>query len=176
MNDEPIFIAPYDPEWPEKFEKEKKFLQETIGPFINGEINHIGSTSIPGLSAKPIIDIMVGVESLDASRPAIEILENTGYCYYPYKPKFMHWFCKPSPVHRTHHLHLVPTTSPEYKAKIAFRDYLRANPEARQQYEDLKTKKAEEFRNDREAYTEAKTDFVKSIVRKVLGQEFIFEV
>lgn len=175
MADEPVVIVPYDSQWPEKFEEEKKLIQETIGKYITGEINHVGSTAIPGLSAKPIIDIMVGVESLEASKPAIALLEKINYCYYPYKAQFMHWFCKPSPEHRTHHLHLIPTASPEYKAKIAFRDYLRANPQVRQAYEDLKTKKAEQFRNDREAYTQAKTDFVKRSVREVLGQDFTFE-
>ncbi len=175
MTDEPIHLVPYDLNWAVKFEKEKKFLKQIIGDYIVGEINHIGSTSVPGLLAKPIIDIMVGVESLEASRPAIEILEKNGYCYYPYKRKYMHWFCKPSPEHRTHHLHLVPINHPEYKAKIAFRDFLRENPKARQEYVALKIKNAKEFRNDREAYTESKTEFVKSSVKKRLGKGFKFE-
>ena len=117
----------------------------------------------------------MGVESLEKSRPCIKILEKINYCYYPYKEKYEHWFCKPSPEHRTHHLHLMVTGSPEFKAKIAFRDYLISHPEEIQKYESLKKKLAEKFDNDREAYTQAKTDFVKEIIKKALGPDFKFE-
>lgn len=175
MVEEAIFIVPYDPTWPEKFEKEKKLIDQTIGQYITGGIHHIGSTSIEGLSAKPVIDILVGVESLDKSRPAIKLLEKIGYCYFPYKPQYEHWFCKPSPEHRTHHLHLMHTNSPEYKAPIAFRNYLRSHPKERQEYEDLKLNLAKKHRHDREAYTDAKLEFVKKIVKKALGTDFKFE-
>ena len=135
MAEESIFLVSYDPSWPEKFQKEKKLLEETMGGYITGGIHHVGSTAIPGLSAKPIIDILVGVESLEKSRPCIKILEKINYCYYPYKEKYEHWFCKPSPEHRTHHLHLMVTDSPEFQAKIAFRDYLISHPEEIQKYD-----------------------------------------
>lgn len=175
MVEEQIFIVPYDPTWPDKFKKEKKSLEQTIGDFITGGIHHVGSTAIPGFSAKPVIDILVGVESLEKSRPCIKILEKIHYVYFPYKEKYEHWFCKPSPEYRTHHLHLMPANLPEFSAKLAFRDYLLKHPKEVQKYESLKKELAKKFKNDREAYTEAKTDFVKEIVAKALGQDFKFE-
>lgn len=176
MKDQSIYLVPYDSSWPEKFQKEKELIEKTIREYITGGIHHVGSTAIPGLSAKPIIDILVGVESLEKSRPCIKILEKINYCYYPYKEKYEHWFCKPSSEHRTHHLHLMVRDSPEFKAKIAFRDYLISQSETVTEYEVLKRDLAKKFKNDREGYTEAKTDFVKEIVRKALGPDFKFEI
>ena len=82
-------------------------LRDVLQPWLAGPVEHIGSTAVPGLAAKPVVDIMAGVESLDASRPAIAALERAGYCYAPYRADTEHWFCKPSPQFRTHHLHLM---------------------------------------------------------------------
>lgn len=175
MTDQEIFLVPYDPNWPTKFQKEKELLEKTLGKYITGGIYHVGSTSIPGISAKPIIDILIGVESLEKSRPSIDILKDIAYLYAPYKTEYEHWFCKPSPERREFHLHLMPSNSPEFKAKIAFRDYLIDHPEESKKYEALKVKLAREFTEDREAYTQAKTEFVKEIVAKALGRGFKFE-
>jgi hypothetical protein len=103
---EPIKIVAYDPEWPARFEEERSALDGVVGDFAMGGIHHVGSTAVPGLDAKPIIDLLVGVESLDASRPAFDPLARLGYMYAPYLTDEMHWFCKPHPSRRTHHLHL----------------------------------------------------------------------
>lgn len=165
---EPVVLVPYDQSWVEKFEREKELLTSVIGSSASGGIHHIGSTSIPGISAKPIIDILVGVDSLESSRPCIELLSKFDYQYFPYKADSEHWFCKPSPERRTHHLHLIPTTHPDFKARIAFRNYLRENKEYRDLYQTLKTKLADQYRDDREAYTQAKASFVKDVVSKAL--------
>ena len=100
--DAPIEIVPYDLNWPRRFETERARLLDAIGTWLATEaIEHIGSTAIPGLAAKPVIDIMAGVASLEAARPAIAILERHQYCYAPYRSDVMHWFCKPSPAVRT---------------------------------------------------------------------------
>ena len=169
MQDEQIHLVDYDPTWPDKFEKEKKLIEETIDPWIVGGIHHVGSTAIPGLSAKPIIDIMAGVKDLEAAKPCIKLLKEIDYCHYPYKPTQMIWFCKPSPEHRTHHLYLMVASYPEWKARLAFRDYLRNHNEAKEQYEELKINLVKKFSNDREAYTQSKEDFVRDIVSKALG-------
>jgi GrpB-like predicted nucleotidyltransferase (UPF0157 family) len=128
-HDAPIHIVPYDPDWPLQFEKERARLGEAIGPWlVAGAIEHIGSTAIPGLDAKPVIDTMAGVESLDASHAALAVLERHQYCYAPYHAEVMHWLCKPSPAQRTHHLHLVPMASQLWIEQLAFRNYLRALP------------------------------------------------
>jgi GrpB-like predicted nucleotidyltransferase (UPF0157 family) len=93
------------------------------------------------------------------------MLEKVGYRYFPYR-EYMHWFCKPSPYYRTHHLHMMPPDTSHWRARLAFRDYLRQHTDAREEYERLKLRLAETFRNDREAYTDGKTEFVDSIVAK----------
>jgi GrpB-like predicted nucleotidyltransferase (UPF0157 family) len=159
----PVEIVPYDASWPMLFDEERKALLDTIGAWLVGPVEHIGSTAVPGLAAKPVVDIIAGVASLDASRPAIAVLARLGYCYAPYKAEAEHWFCKPSPAFRTHHLHLVPFGSPQWLAPIAFRDYLRSHSQVAAEYEALKQRLAEAYRLDREAYTEAKGLFVTRI-------------
>ena len=163
--EEPIHIAPYDESWPEWFKQEHAILSRTLSHWLTGEIEHVGSTGVPGLAAKPVIDIMAGVESLEASRPAIAVLSNIDYCYFPYRAESMHWFCKPSPSFRTHHLHLVPFQSALWIERLAFRDYLRTHPEAVLEYAELKYRLAQQHRFDRESYTEAKASFVAGIVK-----------
>lgn len=107
--DEPIRLAPYDSSWPDRFAGERAALEGPIGPWATGGIHHVGSTAVPGLEAKPIIDILVGVDSLEASRACFDPLAELDYLYAPYRDDEMHWFCKPHPSRRTHHLHLVPT-------------------------------------------------------------------
>jgi GrpB-like predicted nucleotidyltransferase (UPF0157 family) len=160
--DEPILIAPYDPAWPVRFEDERKALAIAIGPWITGGIHHVGSTSVPGLGAKPIIDILVGVGDLEESRQCFEPVARLNYLYAPYLADEMHWFCKPDPRRRTHHLHLVPTGSRRYQDELAFRDRLRAEPEIAAEYAALKSRLAGRFRNDRTAYTDAKAEFVRA--------------
>jgi GrpB-like predicted nucleotidyltransferase (UPF0157 family)/predicted nucleotidyltransferase len=158
--DEPVRIAPYDPSWPDRFEAEKALLERTIGPWVTGGIHHVGSTAVPGLVAKPVIDMLVGVKDLASSRECFERLAKLNYQYAPYRAEEMHWFCKPNPAHRTHHLHLVPTGSLRYRAELAFRDRLRARPDVARRYQRLKEQLAVEHRDDREAYTEAKQGFI----------------
>ena len=169
-SDAPVEIVPYDPSWPSLFEEERTKLVETIGAWLVGPVEHIGSTAIPGLAAKPVIDILAGVDTLEASRPAIAALADLQYGYAPYRSESEHWFCKPSSAFRTHHLHLVPFGSPQWIAPIAFRDYLRVHSQIAAEYQELKERLAREFRFDREAYTEAKSPFVTHITNLALRE------
>src|SRR5262245_14454306 len=164
-----VHIVSYDPMWPDQFEQERRLLAGIIGEWLHGGIEHIGSTGVPGLDAKPVIDVMGGVLSLEASRDAIKVLEHNGYTYAPYRAEVMHWLCKPSLAFRTHHLHLVPLESTLWKERLAFRDYLRTQPDVAREYAELKYQLAEQYRFDREAYTEAKTEFIQ----RVLGRQEI---
>lgn len=157
----PIELSAYDVAWPEQFQAEKAVLEQGLSPWLAGPIEHVGSTAVPGLIAKPVIDIMVAVEGLQASKPAIQKAEALGYCYWPYKANVMHWFCKPSDEYRTHHLHLVPFASELWQARIGFRDALIRDRQLADEYAKLKTGLAKQHRNDREAYTEGKTEFIK---------------
>lgn len=169
----PVEIVGYDESWPAKFETERSLLQGVLAPWLTGSIEHIGSTAVPGLPAKPVIDIMAPVHTLEASRPAIEAAARAGYVYYPYKAEVMHWFCKPSPRLRTHHLHLVPFASPLWEQRLRFRDALRQNPALAAEYAALKLRLAQLFRLDREAYTEAKTPFVDRVLSEVSAYSHI---
>ncbi len=159
--DEPIRLAPYDPSWPGRFVEERAALNEAIGSWATGGIHHVGSTAVPGLDAKPIIDILVGIDSLEASRVCFGPLAKLSYLYAPYRADEMHWFCRPYPSRRTHHLHLVPIDSSRFRNELSFRDRLRANPKTAGEYTALKRNLAERFAGNREAYTDAKADFIK---------------
>jgi GrpB-like predicted nucleotidyltransferase (UPF0157 family) len=126
----------------------------------------VGSTAVPGLAAKPTVDILIGVESLEAARACFEPLAALGYVHAPYLPEEMHWFCKPGPSSREFHLHLVPTGSPRFRDELAFRDRLRADPGLAAEYAQLKRRLAARFETDRDAYTEAKGDFVRRALRQ----------
>jgi GrpB-like predicted nucleotidyltransferase (UPF0157 family) len=159
--DEPIRLADYDPNWPRRFEQERAALSGSIWPWIDGGIHHIGSTAVPGLEAKPIVDILVGVRDLDESRACFGPLAALGYIYAPYMEAEMHWLCKPHPSRRTHHLHLIPTDSERYRAELAFRDLLRGDDALAAEYLALKRRLARGFANDRDAYTAAKSEFIR---------------
>jgi len=160
MPSAPVKVVPYDPRWPQLFELERRELERELAPWIVGGIEHVGSTSVVGLAAKPVIDIMVGVRSLAQSRPAIDAAGRLGYVYWPYKADVMHWFCKPSDEHRTHHLHLIPFQSALWHERLAFRDLLRTNTDVARAYERLKRELAAVHEFDREAYTDGKYPFV----------------
>jgi GrpB-like predicted nucleotidyltransferase (UPF0157 family) len=162
--DQPVRIHPYDPSWPARFEEERALLAATIGDWVVGGIHHVGSTAVPGLAAKPTIDILVGVADLESSRTCFEPLARIGYQYAPFRPDEMHWFCKPDPSRRTHHLHLIPADSRRFRDELAFRDYMRSHPDVAAEYETLKRELAKRFEHDREAYTQAKADFIRSIL------------
>jgi GrpB-like predicted nucleotidyltransferase (UPF0157 family) len=159
-----IAIVTYDAAWPDVFERERVLLAETIHQWIVGGIEHVGSTAVPGLAAKPIIDVMVGVRSLDAARAAVPRLEAIGYLYAPYRADEMHWLCKPSRSVRTHHVYLVPSATRVWNERIGFRDYLRTHPHMADEYVALKRTLASRHPHDREAYTEAKGPFIARVI------------
>jgi len=140
-------------------------LAGAIGDWVVGGIHHVGSTAVPGLEAKPIIDILVGVRDLDEARACFEPLAEIGYLYAPYLPDEMYWFCKPDPARRTHHLHLVPVDSKRYRDELTFRDLLRKDPDLASRYAALKQELAAAHPTDREAYTEGKSNFIAAALQ-----------
>lgn len=113
---------------------------------------------------------MAPVASLQASEAAIAAASQVGYLHYPYRAEVMHWFCKPSPLVRTHHLHLVPFESPLWFERLAFRNALRASQSLAREYAQLKLRLAAQFPGDREAYTQAKAPFVRRVLADVAAQ------
>lgn len=161
-----VVLSEYDPTWPKLYERERRFLLSIIGGWLSGSVEHVGSTAVEGMLAKPVIDIMFGVVSLESSRPAIEVLEGNGYCHAAYRTEVMHWFCKPSDAFRTHHLYLVPFESDLWMDRINFRNLLRADPGTREAYAELKRKLVARYSDDREAYTQGKSSFVVTTLRR----------
>lgn len=166
MSDEdaPIKIVAYDSQWARLFLEEREALRRVLSPWLKGPIEHIGSTSVPGLSAKPVIDIMAAVGTLEESKGTIPAVRSLDYLHAPYRHEVMHWFCKPHPSFRTHHLHLVPYESPLWAARITFRDRLREDRNIAAEYSALKLSLAASFRNDREGYTDGKSEFIARVL------------
>ena len=165
-NEMRVYLVTYDPTWTAKFHAESMRLAELLEPWRAGPIEHVGSTAVPGLCAKPVIDVMVGVNSLVESAPAIDTLTLAGYQYAAYKTDVMHWFCKPSFEFRTHHVHLIPFEGVLWQQRLAFRDALRADRELAIEYANLKQNLARAFEFDREAYTEGKTAFIERVLTR----------
>jgi GrpB-like predicted nucleotidyltransferase (UPF0157 family) len=162
---EPVELHPPSPDWPAAFERERQLL-EPLFPDPPMLIEHMGSTSIPGLPAKPIIDIIVLVERLKAAHQAVPALEAVGYSFWrdnPDKSKLYLVKGLPPAPHRTHHLHIYDNGD-EVRRHLVFRDRLRADADARQRYLTLKQELAERHRIDREAYSDAKSAFIDAIV------------
>jgi GrpB-like predicted nucleotidyltransferase (UPF0157 family) len=135
-------------------------------PWLTGEIEHIGSTSVPGLRSKPIVDILAPVQSLAASRAAMPILREDGWLFWPDDPNqdYRLWFLRPNNTARTHHLQIIQHNHPSFPALIVFRDVLRRDVKARAVYSALKADLAYEHQSDRNAYSNAKTEFVQAIL------------
>jgi GrpB-like predicted nucleotidyltransferase (UPF0157 family) len=166
----PVKVVDYDPNWPLIFEAERAKILSVIEKTVVA-VEHIGSTAVPGLGAKPIIDIMVGIRHLSDAQGCIGPLETIGYEYvseYEDSIPERRYFRKgPSNVPNKHyHLHMVEYDSDFWRRHLLFRDFLRAHPHAAREYHRLKKELAAKYRLNREAYTEAKTSFIESIVAK----------
>lgn len=156
-----------DAAWSAFFEREKRNLQEFIGQFATS-IAHVGSTSIPGISAKPILDIAIHVADLTRDGDfCIAPLRELGYEYVPSENSAnRRFFRRGVSGLGTHHLHLFQSGTPEAQAMLLFRDYLCAHPSVAQEYDNLKQTLFQQFGNDRDTYTASKGAFVKSVLER----------
>jgi GrpB-like predicted nucleotidyltransferase (UPF0157 family) len=145
-----IVLVTYDPAWAQQFEAERALLERALAPWLEGGVHHVGSTAIPGIAAKPIIDMIAGVRDLEAARAAFDPLSELSYAHAFHRPG-THWFYKPpSPsAKRTHQLHLTEPGSDLWRERLAFRDALRADAALAAEYEALKLRLAEEHRRGR---------------------------
>ncbi len=163
-----IVLVPYDPHWSALFQKEAARVRHLLGDLVT-LIEHIGSTAVPGLPAKPIIDLLVGVRSLDEARQrAVPVLESVGYSYWRDNPNKERMFLVkglPPNGPRTHHIHIVEPASTEWE-RLLFRDYLRAHADEAQRYANLKRDLAAQFPGNREAYTDGKSAYIAAVMAK----------
>jgi GrpB-like predicted nucleotidyltransferase (UPF0157 family) len=163
---DPIEIVPWDAAWALRFEEERARLATILCD--DARIEHVGSTAVAGLPSKPVIDILVGVPSLSMGRAAVDALVARGWQYRSDVEAEMPerlFFQKGAP--RTHHLHLVETSSAFFRDHLFFRDELRAHPEIREAYGALKLALAEAFRDDRARYTDAKAPFIRWVMARL---------
>jgi len=162
-----VEIEPYNPEWAREFENEKNVIDAAINN-SSAEVCHIGSTSIPGMPSKPIIDIMVGVDSYDDYPQIIEALEMIGYhCLGECGRPGRIFFVKGELENNTNHLHLVLKGGRYWKEFILFRDYLKANSDLAAAYARIKKQLAERYKNDRTSYRICKSLFVDEILNEI---------
>jgi GrpB-like predicted nucleotidyltransferase (UPF0157 family) len=161
----PVVIVYYDPQWPTLYEKEKELIRRVLGHRISA-IEHIGSTAVPNLGGKNIIDIMAGISSFDEANECLPPLESIGYKDVTPQPDDVEWYyCLGKSQHGVgYHLHLVKFDSEHWKKLVIFRDFLRKNPQVAQEYYNLKKELAAKYGTDHLGYTEAKSAFIKCIL------------
>jgi GrpB-like predicted nucleotidyltransferase (UPF0157 family) len=170
---EHVDIVPHDSNWERLFHEERDHLRSCLPHDLIQRIEHFGSTAVPGLAAKPIVDILVEVADLEATKERIApVLEGQGYDYFwrPFGaddvPPYYAWFIKRDETgSRTHHIHMVEAHF-EHWDRLFFRDYLVMHPEVAKQYEALKLELSKQHAHDRIAYTEAKTEFILSMTAR----------
>ena len=164
MQTRKVYVEPYNPEWKKDFERIKNEINSAIGDLIVG-IEHVGSTSVEGLSAKPCIDIDIVIRDYSVFDELVRLLDAIGYIHegdlgikdrqaFKYTDK---------PHLRSHHLYVCPQNSEELKRHVAFRDYLRAHPNARAKYSAVKEKAAELFPNDINGYMAYKSSCIEEL-------------
>jgi GrpB-like predicted nucleotidyltransferase (UPF0157 family) len=160
---DPIVIVDYDPAWPGEF----GVLRDRAAAAVGGlavAIEHVGSTAVPGLGAKPVIDLIVVVEPAHVA-DAVERLTSIGYVHRGNLGVEGREAFSPPEGEQRHHLYVAPTDSEELRAQLAFRDRLRKDAKLAVEYETLKRELARRFRDDRPGYTDAKTEFVVAASR-----------
>jgi GrpB-like predicted nucleotidyltransferase (UPF0157 family) len=169
-------VLPHDPELAERAQAECGRLSKLLGPWLVDGVEHVGSTAVPGLAAKPVIDLMASVADPDvAVAQAGEPLAADGWCYVPPELDsgglWRRFFVKPdaSGRRRVAHLHVIRAGHPRWAEQITFRDALRRDDRLARSYEDLKQRLAAQHAGDREAYTVAKSEFVTDALRQAAG-------
>lgn len=158
-------LAPYDPEWEAFFKKERNKIRKAVGQFIL-VIEHIGSTSIKNMCAKPIIDIAIGLKKYNDGFKCVEGLDKIGYLYFGERGiPGRHFFRRDSEIVKCH-IHMYEIASAEWEYHILFRDYLSNHEKEAKEYASLKNDLIKQFGNNREKYTEAKAKFINNILKK----------
>lgn len=164
-----IIVVPYDPNWPQMYAEEARSLEEAFGDLLV-EIHHIGSTSVPGLCAKPIIDIMPLVHDIEAVDAVNEGMAALGYLAKGESGiAGRRFFIKPSDTERTHNMHVFQIDNPETVRHVAFPEYLIAHPADAAEYCALKSQLAIQFPEDIIGYMAGKNDWIKTTERKAVA-------
>jgi GrpB-like predicted nucleotidyltransferase (UPF0157 family) len=164
-----IRIVAYDASWPGLFEQQRSRLAEVLEPWLIGPIEHLGSTAVPGLAAKPIIDMLARVDDFEAL-DIIPAMRSIGWVHAPEPAdaEQRRWsFCYPSIELRSHHLHVVEQRSAGWPTWLAFRDHLRSHPELAREYGRIKAELADLDCDDRPAYRAGKAPFIEAVLASI---------
>ena len=165
LSNDKISLMPDDEFWRKEFKKEKMIIQKNVTEEII--IEHIGSTSIPNIPAKPIIDISIGINSEIGVKGIIKSLEEVGYIYKGENGvSGRYYFVKGRPENRKYHIHMYDVNHPDWKNHLLFRDYLINNEELAKEYGDLKLRKWKSHKGDRKGYTESKDNFIQKVLKE----------
>jgi GrpB-like predicted nucleotidyltransferase (UPF0157 family) len=171
MAPDDVQLLPYDPHWPDAFRAQAERLRHLLGHAI-ARVEHVGSTAVPGLSAKPVIDILVEIADFESARQTVLPKLQDDRWEYLWRddrpPGHMMFIRRDAAGARTHHVHMAPPDHPLWE-RVAFRDYLRAHPEEARRYDQLKAQLAAEHPSDRERYTDGKSEYVKRITALALS-------
>jgi GrpB-like predicted nucleotidyltransferase (UPF0157 family) len=164
-----VMVVKHDPSWADEFRKERSRIIKTCGLAVVS-VEHVGSTSVPGLAAKPIIDIAVGVKRLKDAKMLIKPLRKIGFNFYRIS-RYEIFLAKGPDTLRTHYIHVVRYKGAKWKIDIGIRNYLRKHPKEVAKYAKLKRELANMYANDRYTYTAKKDAFIKSLIARVKAWE-----
>jgi GrpB-like predicted nucleotidyltransferase (UPF0157 family) len=163
-----IVVVPYDADWARSFARAREVVEPVLAPCLVRPVEHMGSTAVPGLAAKPIVDMLAVVGDVDDAHRVLPVLAEVGWVHAP-EPgdddDRMLSVCSPSVERRTHHLHVVEERSQEWRGWLAFRDHLRTHADARDDYAALKSELARRVGgnpDDREPYRQGKAEFIRA--------------
>ncbi len=170
-----IVLAPYNPEWPDMFAAERDRLRAPLGPEIR--IEHIGSTAVPGLAAKPVIDIMAGLPDFSGADALVPGVVALGYRHireYEAAMPFRRFFTRDQNGARAFHVHMVQAGGEFWERHLLFRDFLRSHPDTAREYAGMKAGFAEREWENGNAYAEAKTPFIREMERRARSADLRF--
>ena len=177
MRRDPIVIVAHDPTWASEFQRQSGPVDHALAPVLVRAVEHLGSTAVPGLGAKPIVDMLAVVADIDDLAPHTAKLADAGWIAAPEpgdETGRRRSFCTPTIEHRTHHLHVVEERSDGWRGWLAFRDHLRAHPELAREYEAIKRRLADDIvgadPNDRNAYRAGKAAFITRVTARALDE------
>ncbi len=160
-----VKVVPYQKKWATEFEREKARILKVCGDKVVA-VEHIGSTSVPGLAAKPIIDIAIGIKRLKDAKKLLPALRKLNYHFYKEFQRQRLFVAKGPDEKRTHYLHVMRYNGAKWKTDQLFKNYLRTHPKAVEQYSKLKQKLSKVHPDDRQSYADDKNNFIKSIIKK----------